>query len=85
MANPFDTDHLDDEAFVIVRQAAHLFKHAGLGINDFYVDCVWSRSSVPPSARALADMAEVHGRTLVVPRAPPDSGDAMKRYSEEDR
>lgn len=37
MAERFDFDLLDDEdPFEIDEQAAHLFKHAGLGIDDIY-------------------------------------------------
>ena len=40
MAELFDLDQLDDnDPFEIDRQAAHLFKHAGLGIDD--IQDVW--------------------------------------------
>lgn len=40
MAELFDLDQLDDnDPFEIDGQAAHLFKHAGLGIDD--IQDVW--------------------------------------------
>jgi hypothetical protein len=45
----FDLDHLDDiDPFEIDDQAAHLFKHAPLGVDDVHE--VWQsiRSSTPP-------------------------------------
>ena len=57
----------------------HLFKHAGLGIDD--IQDVWQ--SDPPfyPAKPSADwlmVAEVHGEILVVPLAPSDSNDPTR-------
>ena len=52
MADLLDIDLLDeDNPFEIDEQAAHLFKHAGLGIDDIYD--VWRSdpSSTPPRRR----------------------------------
>jgi hypothetical protein len=80
VAEPFDIDLLDDDdPFEIDRQAAHLFKHPNLGIDDLYD--VWRSAPLfypaKPPARWLM-VAEIAGRMLVVPLAPPDSGDASK-------
>ena len=75
-----DLDALDDEApFEIDDQAAHLFKHALLGIDDIYD--VWRSDplfypAVPPAHWLM--VAEVAGQVLVVPIAPPDSGDTTR-------
>ena len=75
-----DLDALDDEApFEIDDQAAHLFKHAALGIDDIYD--VWRSDplfypAVPPAHWLM--VAEVAGQVLVVPIAPPDSGDPTR-------
>lgn len=75
----FDPDLLDDQdPFEIDTQAAHLFRHPHLGIED--INDVWSRSSDPlfypakPPAHWLM-CAEVSGRVLVVPLAPACGGD----------
>ena len=72
-----DLDLLDsDDPFEIDDQAAHLFKHANLGIDDIHE--VWESFPVFYGAKPPADwlmVAEVAGRVLVVPLAPPDSGD----------
>lgn len=72
-----DLDLLDDDnPFEIDDQAAHLFKHADLGIDDVYE--VWESDPLFYGARPPADwlmVAEVAGRILVVPVAVPDSGD----------
>jgi len=71
-----DLDLLDDDdPFEVDRQAAHLFKHAGLGLDDVYE--VWRSDpifypAVPPADWLM--VAEVAGDVLVVPLAPPDSG-----------
>jgi hypothetical protein len=76
----FDIDLLDDDdPFEIDRQAAHLFKHAPFGVDDVYD--VWNSSplfypAVPPAHWLM--VAEVSGQVLVVPLAPPDSGDPSK-------
>ncbi len=68
---------LDDaDPFEIDDQAAHLFKHAPLGIDDIYE--VWESDplfypAIPPAHWMM--VAELAGRVLVVPLAPPDSGD----------
>ena len=72
----FDLDLLDDaDPFEIDDQAAHLFKHP-LGIDDIYE--VWESDplfypAIPPAHWLM--VAEVDGRVLVVPLAPPRSGD----------
>jgi len=76
----FDIDLLeDDDPFEIDRQAAHLFKHAALGIDDVYD--VWRSDPMFYPARRPAHwlmVSEVAGRTLVVALAPPVSGDRTK-------
>ena len=75
-----DLDALDDEApFEIDDQAAHLFKHATLGIDDIYD--VWRSDPLFYPAIRPAHwlmVAEVAGRVLVVPVAPPESGDTSR-------
>jgi hypothetical protein len=69
----FDLDLLDDvDPFEIDDQAAHLFKHEDLGIDDIYE--VWESAplfypAVPPAHWLM--VAEIAGRVLVVPLAPP--------------
>ncbi len=78
--NPFDLDLLDDHnPFEIDRQAAHLFKHASLGIDD--INEVWQSDphfypAKPPAHWLMVSALE--GRVLVVPLAPPDSGNPAK-------
>jgi hypothetical protein len=80
VAELLDLDLLDDaDPFEIDHQAAHLFKHVPLGIDDIYE--VWESDplfypSIPPAHWLM--VAEVAGRVLVVPLAPPDSGDPLK-------
>lgn len=80
MADLLDLDLLDeDDPFEIDEQAAHLFKHAGLGIDDIYD--VWRSDPLfypakPPAVWLM--VSEVAGRVLVVPLAPADSGDSTK-------
>lgn len=80
MAEPFDLDLLDDnDPFEIDDQMAHLFKHAPLGIDDICE--VWESDplfypAIPPAHWLM--VAEVAGHVLVVPLAPPDSGDPSK-------
>ena len=80
MDPPLDLDALDDEApFEIDDQAAHLFKHAGLGVEDIYD--VWRSDPLFYPAKPPAHwlmVAEVAGQVLVVPIAPSDSGDTMR-------
>ena len=73
----FDLDLLDEEdPFEIDAQAAHLFKHPHLGIED--IEDVWVSDPLfypakPPAHWLMC--AEVGGRVLVVPLAPARSGD----------
>lgn len=80
MVQPFDIDLLDDEdPFEIDHQAAHLFKHPHLGIDDVYD--VWRADPLFYPAKPPAHwlmVAEIAGRVLVVPLAPPDSGVVTK-------
>lgn len=80
MAEPLDLDLLDeDDPFEIDDQAAHLFKHAALGIHDVYD--VWQSDPLFYPAKPPAHwlmVADVSGRVLVVPIASPDSGDPSK-------
>lgn len=75
MSDPFDLDLLDDEdPFEIDDQAAHLFKHPRLGIDDVYE--VWQSDPLFYPAKPPAHwlmVAEVAGIVLVVPLAPSDS------------
>ena len=77
---PFDLDLLDDEdPFEIDDQAAHLFKHPRLGVEDIYE--VWQSDPLFYPAKPPAHwlmVAEVAGDVLVVPLAPPDSDDPTK-------
>jgi len=80
VAKPLDIDLLDeDDPFEVDRQAAHLFKHPHLGIDDVYD--VWRSDPffypAKPPAHWLM-VAEIEGRVLVVPLAPPDAGDTSK-------
>jgi len=80
VVQPIDIDVLDDDdPFEIDRQAAHLFKHPHLGIDDVYD--VWRSDPLFYPAKPPAHwlmVAEIAGRVLVVPLAPPDSGDVTK-------
>jgi hypothetical protein len=80
VSDPFDIDLLDDDdPFEIDEQAAHLFKHPRLGIDD--VLDVWRSDPLFYPARPPAHwlmVGEVAGRVLVVPLAPPDSGNVSK-------
>lgn len=77
---PFDPDLLDDDdPFEIDDQAAHLFKHPRLGIAD--VLDAWAADPLFYPAKPPAHwlmVAEVAGRVLVVPLAPPRSGDTAR-------
>jgi hypothetical protein len=76
----FDPGFLDEEdPFEIDSQAAHLFKHQHLGIDD--IDDVWASDPLfhptkPPAHRLMC--AEVGGRVLMVPLAPARSGDPRR-------
>jgi len=76
----FDLDLLDGEdPFEIDDQAAHLFKHPRLGVEDIYD--VWQSDPLFYPAKPPAHwlmVAQVAGDVLVVPLAPPDSDDATK-------
>jgi hypothetical protein len=73
----FDLDRLDeDDPFEIDRQAAHLFRHGSLGVEDILE--LWE--SEPPFYPAIRPahwlmVGEVGGRVLVVPLAPSTHGD----------
>lgn len=72
MCDRFDLDALDDaEPFEVDRQAAHLFKHPHLGLDD--VMDVWNSDPLFYPAKPPAHwlmLAEVGGRVLIVPLAP---------------
>jgi hypothetical protein len=76
----FDPDLLDDaEPFEIESQAAHLFKHPHLSLDD--IAEVWVSDplfypAVPPAYWLMC--AAVSGRVLVVPLAPARSGDPRR-------
>ncbi len=80
MADRLELDVLDeDDPFEIDEQAAHLFKHAGLGIDDIYD--VWRSDPLFYPAKPPAHwlmVSEVGERVLVVPLAPTDSSDTTK-------
>ena len=75
-----DIDLLDEEdPFEIDTQAAHLFKHSHLGVDD--IDDVWASNPLFYPARPPAHWlmcAEVGGRVLVVPLAPAHSEDVRR-------
>ncbi len=74
----FDVDDLDDDRpFEIDDQAAHLFKHPGLGVQD--VAEVWTADPLVYPAKSPAHwlmVAEVSGRVLGVSLAPSRSGES---------
>lgn len=76
----FDPDQLRESApFEIDAQAAHLFKHPRLGLEDVYE--VWDSDPLfypakPPAHWLMC--AEVAGRVLVVPLAPVRDGDPRR-------
>ncbi len=80
MSDLFDLDRLDGaDPFEIDRQSAHLFKHPHLGLEDV-VD-VWRSDPLFYQAKPPAHwlmLADVGGRVLLVPLAPPRSGDPRK-------
>lgn len=80
MPDRLDIDGLaEEDPFEIGEQAAHLFKHAGLGIEDVYE--VWRSDPLFYPAKPPAHwlmVSEVSGRVLVVPIAPADSGVSSK-------
>ncbi|MDR1295202.1 MAG: hypothetical protein LBK59_09670 [Bifidobacteriaceae bacterium] len=76
----FDPDLLDAVApFEVDAQAAHLFKHPNLGIDD--IADVWANDQLfypakPPAHWLMC--AEVAGQVLVVPLAPSRRGDPRR-------
>jgi hypothetical protein len=76
----FEPDLLDEtDPFEIDAQAAHLFKHPHLGIDDIHD--VWSNDplfypAIPPAHWLMC--AEVAGRVLVVPLAPSRHADPRR-------
>ena len=76
----FDLGLLDEEdPFEIDTQAAHLFKHPHLGIDD--IDDVWASDPLFYPARPPAHWlmcAEVGGRVLMVALAPARSGNPQR-------
>lgn len=76
----FDPGLLDEEdPFEVDTQAAHLFKHPHLGIDD--IDDVWASDPLfypakPPAHWLMC--AEIGGRVLMVPLAPARSGDPRR-------
>jgi hypothetical protein len=76
----FDPGLLDEEdPFEIDTQAAHLFKHPHLGIDD--IDDVWASDPLfypakPPAHWLMCP--EIGGRVLMVPIAPSRSGDPRR-------
>ena len=76
----FDLDLLDEEdPFEIDAQAAHLFKHPRLGIED--IREVWASDPMfypakPPAHWLMA--AEVDGIVLMVPLAPSRDGNPRR-------
>ena len=80
MAERFDLDLLDeDDPFEIDAQAAHLFKHPRLGIED--VREVWASDPnvlpAKPPAHWLM-VAEIDGNVLMVPLAPARDGNPTR-------
>lgn len=75
-----DVEALDDDnPFEIDRQAAHLFKHTGLGTADIYD--VWRSDPLFYPAKPPAHwlmVAEVSGTVLLVPLAPSDHDDPRR-------
>lgn len=79
-AEKFDLDALDDtNPFEIDHQAAHLFKHPHLGIDDIFD--VWDSGPLFYPAKPPAHwlmIGEVGKRVLIVPLAPSRSGDSAR-------
>ena len=80
MGELLDLDLLDDDdPFEIDSQAAHLFKHAPLGVDDVLE--VWGADPLFYPAKPPAHwlmVAQVGPEVLVVPLAPPDTEDVTK-------
>jgi len=79
-AERFDLEALDDaDPFEIGVQAAHLFKHPYLGLEDIHD--VWASDPLFYPAKPPAHwlmVAECAGKILMVPLAPSRSGDPAK-------
>lgn len=61
------------------RQASHLFKHPGLGVDD--IGDVWASEPLFYPAKPPAHwlmVVEVAGHVLTVPLAPSDTGDPRR-------
>lgn len=75
-----DIDLLSDEPFEVDDQAAHLFKHPNLGLDEVYdvwaSDPLFYEADHPPAHWLM--VAEVGGVVLVVPIAPSAGGDPQK-------
>lgn len=80
MNDVLDPDQLrDGDPFEVDAQAAHLFKHPHLGLDDVLE--VWANNPLFYPAKPPAHwlmVAEVGGRVLVVPIAPSRSGDSSR-------
>lgn len=80
VAERFELDLLDDDdPFEIDAQAAHLFKHPRLGIED--VREVWASDPMFYPAKPPAHwlmVAEIAGNVLMVPLAPPRDGNPTR-------
>lgn len=80
MDDLFVLDLIDDEdPFEIDEQAAHLFKHPALGVEDVFE--AWQSDPLSYPAKPPAHwlmVSEVAGVVLVVPLAPVDSEDPTK-------
>jgi len=76
----FDVGALDDDwPFEVDHQAAHLFKHPRLGLED--IGDVWASDplfypAAPPAHWLM--VADVAGRVLTVPLAPLSTGDPRR-------
>ena len=79
-AERFDLDLLDDDDPIeIDAQAAHLFKHPRLGIDDIHD--VWASDPIFYPAKPPAHwlmVADIHGTILVVPLAPARDGNPTR-------
>ena len=79
-AERFDLDLLDDDDPIeIDAQAAHLFKHPRLGIDDIHD--VWASDPIFYPAKPPAHwlmVADIDGTILVVPLAPARDGNPTR-------
>ncbi len=80
MVELFDIDFLDQaDPFEIDTQAAHLFKHPPLGVDDVFE--VWQSDPIFYPAKPPAHwlmVAEIEGKVLMVALAPPNSGNPTR-------